>query len=98
MPADFDGAGAYVKSPVASLCLACSSVRNRVKVTMCVLTFSISELPFPVDAILIIFSDLSQLTVFKGRSRCLGSQPGEVSDGGARGVARAVTGVEPTGY
>ena len=31
---------AYVKSPVASLCLVCSSVRNRVRVTMSVLIFS----------------------------------------------------------
>ena len=31
---------AYVKSPVASLCLACSSVKKRVRVTMSVLTFS----------------------------------------------------------
>ena len=30
----------YVKSPVASLCLACSSVRNRVSVMMSVLIFS----------------------------------------------------------
>ncbi len=30
----------YVKSPVASGCLACSSVRNRVRVTMSMLTFS----------------------------------------------------------
>lgn len=39
----------YVKSPVASLCFACSSVRNRVSVTMFVSIFSISEfLPFVV--------------------------------------------------
>ena len=31
---------ACVKSPVASLCLDCSSVRNRVRVTMSVLIFS----------------------------------------------------------
>lgn len=30
----------YVKSPVASLCFACSSVRNLVSVTISVLTFS----------------------------------------------------------
>ena len=30
----------YVKSPLASLCLACSSFRNRVSVMMLVLTFS----------------------------------------------------------
>lgn len=30
----------YVKSPVASLCFTCSSVRNLVSVTMWVLTFS----------------------------------------------------------
>lgn len=30
----------YVKSPLASLCLTCSSVRKRVRVTMSVLTFS----------------------------------------------------------
>ena len=30
----------YVKSPVASLCLVCSSVRKRVRVTMSVLIFS----------------------------------------------------------
>lgn len=33
----------YVKSPVASLCLACSSVRNRVRVTISVLTCSVEE-------------------------------------------------------
>jgi hypothetical protein len=31
----------YVKSPVASLCLACSSVRNLVRVTMSVFTCSV---------------------------------------------------------
>lgn len=31
---------AYVKSPVASLCLTCSSVKNLVRVTMSVLIFS----------------------------------------------------------
>ncbi len=31
----------YVKSPVASLCLACSSVRNLVRVMMSVLTCSV---------------------------------------------------------
>lgn len=31
----------YVKSPVASLCLACSSVRNLVSVMMSVLTCSL---------------------------------------------------------
>jgi hypothetical protein len=37
----------YVKSPVASLCLACSSVRKRVRVTMSVLTFSFwTAVPF----------------------------------------------------
>lgn len=30
----------YVKSPVASLCFTCSSVRKRVRVTMSVLIFS----------------------------------------------------------
>ena len=30
----------YVNSPVASLCLDCSSVRKRVRVTMSVLIFS----------------------------------------------------------
>ena len=34
------GERAYVKSPVASLCLACSSVKKRVRVRMSVLTFS----------------------------------------------------------
>lgn len=43
-------AQAYVKSPVASLCLACSSVRKRVRVTMLVLTFSVS-CPLEVVAI-----------------------------------------------
>lgn len=40
----------HVKSPVASLCLICSSVRNRVRVTMLVLIFSIIggvTSPFP---------------------------------------------------
>jgi len=40
-----------VKSPVASLCLICSSVRNRVRVTMFVFIFSITgggvTSPFP---------------------------------------------------
>ena len=31
---------AYVKSPLASLCFLCSSVKNLVKVTMSVLIFS----------------------------------------------------------
>ena len=35
---------AHVKSPVASLCFACSSVRNRVRVTMSVL---IDSVPVP---------------------------------------------------
>lgn len=38
----------YVKSPVASLCFACSSVRKRVRVTMSVLIFSVwTPFPFP---------------------------------------------------
>lgn len=41
----------YVKSPVASLCLACSSVRKRVRVTMFVLIFSDSCIVLPLDAI-----------------------------------------------
>jgi hypothetical protein len=40
------GRRAYVKSPVASLCLACSSVRKRVRVTMSVLMDSV---PTPAD-------------------------------------------------
>lgn len=42
-----EGGGTYVKSPVASLCFTCSSVRNRVRVTMLVLTFSVSSWPLP---------------------------------------------------
>lgn len=42
---------ANVKSPVASLCLACSSVRKRVRVTMSILIFS-AESMFPFEAIL----------------------------------------------
>lgn len=39
----------YVKSPVASLCFACSSVRNLVKVTMSVLICSFwTPLPLPL--------------------------------------------------
>lgn len=34
------GGKACVKSPVASLCFVCSSVRKRVRVTMSYLTFS----------------------------------------------------------
>lgn len=45
---------AYVKSPVASLCLACSSVRKRVSVTILVLIFSWDtggRSPFSVDIV-----------------------------------------------
>ena len=45
----------YVKSPVASLCLNCSSVRKRVRVTMSVLIFSwaTGEAPLmPFDAMM----------------------------------------------
>lgn len=39
----------YVKSPVASLCFACSSVRNLVRVTISVLIFSVcTPLPLPL--------------------------------------------------
>ena len=42
--------GLYVKSPVASLCLVCSSVRKRVRVTMSVLIFSeLIEAASPVE-------------------------------------------------
>lgn len=34
----------YVKSPVASVCFTCSSVRKRVSVTISVLTFSVDPL------------------------------------------------------
>jgi hypothetical protein len=45
---------AYVKSPVASLCFACSSVRNLVRVTMSVLTCSCWT-PFPfVDMLMVV--------------------------------------------
>lgn len=40
--------GTYVKSPVASLILTCSSVKKRVRVTMLVLMVSAS-LPVPLD-------------------------------------------------
>lgn len=43
----FEG-GTYVKSPVASLTLTCSSVKKRVRVTMLVLMVSAS-LPVPLD-------------------------------------------------
>lgn len=46
----------YVKSPVASGCLACSSVRKRVRVTMLVLTFSVS-CPLFVVAIVNVFCE-----------------------------------------
>ena len=44
-------------SPVASLCFTCSSVRNRVRVTMLVFTEAVSDdadtsLPFPFVAIM----------------------------------------------
>jgi hypothetical protein len=41
-----------VKSPVASLCFVCSSVKNRVRVMMSVLTASPLLSPLPLDAIL----------------------------------------------
>jgi len=49
--------GVYVKSPVASWCLPCSSVRKRVRVTMSVLIFSLlmgaaSPLP-PLDVAMV---------------------------------------------
>lgn len=34
----------YVKSPVASVCFTCSSVRKRVRVTISVLIFSVDPL------------------------------------------------------
>jgi hypothetical protein len=43
----------YVKSPVASLCLVCSSVKKRVSVMMSVLTASPLFSPLPLDAILL---------------------------------------------
>ena len=46
----------YVKSPVASLTFVCSSVRNRVRVTMLVLTLAVSEggiSPFPLEAMMV---------------------------------------------
>lgn len=42
----------HVKSPVASLCFDCSSVRNLVRVTMSVLIFSVEPL---VAAMMTIF-------------------------------------------
>lgn len=42
-----------MKSPVASLCLVCSSVRKRVRVMMWVLTFSVSASPFPFVATIV---------------------------------------------
>lgn len=46
----------HVKSPVASLCFDCSSVRKRVRVTMSVLIFSVCPVPVldssPVEAML----------------------------------------------
>ena len=51
----------YVKSPVASLCFACSSVRNRVKVMMSVLmaswpTGGVAEPLVPLVVAMIEFS------------------------------------------
>lgn len=42
----------YVKSPVASGCLLCSSVRNRVRVMMSVLMFSCPTAPVPLPLLL----------------------------------------------
>jgi hypothetical protein len=42
----------YVKSPVASLCFVCSSVRNRVRVMMSVLTASPLCSPLLLDMVL----------------------------------------------
>ena len=51
------GGSSHVKSPVASLCLICSSVRNRVRVTMFVLIFSImggvASPPFPLVVVIL---------------------------------------------
>jgi hypothetical protein len=41
-----------VKSPVASLCLDCSSVKNRVRVTMSMLIFSAAPWSAPLEGIL----------------------------------------------
>jgi hypothetical protein len=50
-----------VKSPVASLCFVCSSVRNRVRVTMSVLIFSTEGGSAPFDAILRLCSWFDEL-------------------------------------
>jgi hypothetical protein len=44
----------YVKSPVASLCFVCSSVKKRVSVIMSVLTASPLFSPLPLDAMLFV--------------------------------------------
>lgn len=44
----------YVKSPVASLCLTCSSLRYLVKVTMSVLIFSCAAGGGPFDMVLVL--------------------------------------------
>jgi hypothetical protein len=61
----------HVKSPVASLCLVCSSVRNRVRVMMSVLTASPCLSPLLLDAMSFVFavcallaSILSQMLIF----------------------------------
>lgn len=48
--------GSYVKSPVASFTFVCSSVRNRVRVTILVFTLADSDggiSPFPLAAMII---------------------------------------------
>ena len=50
------GTSTYVKSPVASLTLSCSSVRNRVKVTISVLIEADSEGGIsPFDPVIVLF-------------------------------------------
>jgi hypothetical protein len=69
--------GSYVKSPVASLCLICSSVRNRVRVTMLVLIFSMTggvTSPFPFG-----YAILGE--GIWGRGECGGDQVNELVSG-----------------
>ena len=46
----------YVKSPVASLCLICSSVKKRVSVTISVLIFSEPTGPLPLVPLVVMMN------------------------------------------
>ena len=60
-----------MKSPVASLCLVCSSVRKRVNVTMSVLIFSsVTEVTLPFVAAIVAGPSCRRLSL--GRNGGLG--------------------------